>query len=160
MKRRWFYALLSAGIIIIAVVFVAITDSETLLQTYEANRAVFTEAANELFDLLDREEIRTGEALLLSEFVEDDASYARLRKNVALSRALKRLYEKCGVIAVEPVEKNVILFSCGACYQSVSGIVKTRNAPHLKDYWEGTGYDRGMSYGKIDADTHFFDVGL
>ena len=117
----------------------------------------FDAASNIIFQMYDEQLLNVGERFfLLHEPIEGNE---RALENKELYDSLKSLKEKEEVCIVYFVDKNVILFSKGAYFQSVSGIAKTRNSPELKRDW-GIGFDGGMTYTQIDDNTYKFFDGL
>lgn len=109
----------------------------------------FAEIGKKLFLLYDKGNITIGETI-------HDYDY---EDKLELKKALSKYKRK--VAAVYFVDKNVMLLSFGATFQSVEGIAITRNNAELKDTYENTGFDTGtLRYSELIPNVYHFNAGL
>ncbi|WFD08710.1 hypothetical protein [Tepidibacter hydrothermalis] len=109
----------------------------------------FANIGKQLFTLNDKGYITVGESIGSYDY-EDKPK---------LEKALLKYKSK--ILVVDFVDKNVILLSFGSLFQSVEGIVITRNNAELKDTYEGTGFDEGtLRYTELIPTVYRFSAGL
>ena len=76
-----------------------------------------------------------------------------------LEEALSKYKSK--IVRVHFVDKNVILLSFGAVFQSVDGIAIRRNNTELKTTYKNTGFDTGtLRYTQLIPNVYHFTAGL
>ena len=158
MRCKYFFILTTICFLLFAFTgcFPEMADSDKI---YKREHELFNDTSSILFEMLDEKIFDAGAFLNIfdTEYIEGNENAL---KNAELVDLLKKLSKNAEIAQVYVVDKNVILYSHGAYFQSVSGIVKTRNNPELKANWGNTGFDGCMTYKEIDAGTFSFSDGL
>jgi hypothetical protein len=108
----------------------------------------FGELGNQLFHLYNEGYLKMGDTLGFNEY---DA------KNPKVENVLSKYKGKIACIYI--VDKDVILLSFGAIFQSVDGIAIRRNNAELKNTYEGTGFE-AMHYTELITNVFHFTAGL
>ena len=110
----------------------------------------FGDIGNKLFLLYDEGYLKVGEVVSFAEYNP---------KNPKVEDALSKY--KSDIAGVYIVDKDVILISFGAVFQSVDGIAIRRNNAEFKNTYKGTGFDEGtLKYTELKANIFHFTAGL
>ncbi|MEN1760395.1 hypothetical protein [Anoxynatronum sibiricum] len=110
----------------------------------------FEEMGNQLFLLYDDGYLTVGEVLGTADY------HTKKPKVESIVSKYKR-----EIIAIYLVDKDVVLISFGAVFQSVDGIAIRRNNAELKNTYEGTGFDEGtLNYSELLENVFHFSAGL
>lgn len=149
------FLLIGAVIIVFVVVIMyAVATDDTFSSPFnklnQNDYKNFEDMGNQLFLLYDDGYLAVGEVVGTAEY---DI------KKTKVQNVLSKY--KSDISAVYFVDKDVILISFGAIFQSVDGIAIRRNSVDLKNTYECTGFDKGtLSYTELIPNVFHFSAGL
>ena len=127
-------------------------------KNYENGANEFNKISEIIFGMYDDGVIDYTTILNLSDIEQFSGSEEALNDE-SLYNLLITIRKNYEINTVYIVDSNVILYSAGGFFQSVSGIVKTRNNPELVRDWH-IGTDGAITYEQIAENTYIFSDGL
>lgn len=109
----------------------------------------FQDMGNQLFLLYDDGYLKTGENVGTADY---DKEKPKVKTILSKYKFINSMYL---------VDKDVVLISFGAMFQSVDGIAIRRNNAELKKTYKGTGFDEGtLNYTELIPNVFHFSAGL
>jgi hypothetical protein len=109
----------------------------------------FEDMGNQLFLLYDEGYLKIGEHVGTADY---DKEKPKVKTILSKYKCISSMYI---------VDKDVILISFGAIFQSIDGIAIRRNNAELKDTYKGTGFDEGtLNYTELIPNVFHFSAGL
>jgi len=130
--------------------------------------STFSESFQSPFDKLNQSDYKNFQEIGNEIFVLYDDGYLKVGESVGTAEndsekpKVKTILSKYNIInSIYLVDKDVILISFGARFQSVDGIAIRRNNAELKNTYEGTGYDKGtLHYNELISNVFHYNAGL
>ncbi|OPJ59254.1 hypothetical protein [Clostridium chromiireducens] len=146
-----FYSMGAISIIILSLfIFVAYSFSESYSSPFNKlnknDYQSFQEIGNQIFNLYDEGDLKDEDVI-----------------NVTNNYKVKDILSKyqSTVTTVYIVNKDVILISFGAIFQSIDGIAIRRNNAELKNTYKITGFDKGtLNYCELIPNVYHFNAGV
>jgi hypothetical protein len=150
-KRVIFILLIIIGIFIFGMRFFIFNDNSN---NSESDISRLRNISKDIFDLYDKGYLGVGD------YIDFDNEYNK-DKLPRVYDDIKVINKRNQICGLKLIDKDVIFFTYGAYYQSVSGVAVTRNNIELKDTYKGTGYDEGtLRYTKTERNIFLYSVGL
>jgi len=139
-----------------------------VLGLYIYAMSAFSESFSSPFDKLNKNDYQTFEDMGNQLFLLYDEGYLKIGEHVGTADydkekpKVKTIMSKCKCISsMYIVDKDVILISFGAIFQSIDGIAIRRNNAELKKTYKGTGFDEGtLNYTELIPNVFHFSAGL
>jgi hypothetical protein len=127
--------------------------------TFILNKIDYNIVSDALFEAVDNGQISVGDQFSINKYDQEKLSRFLSDREIA---KMNRLKEYGGVYSIIIADRDVIYFSHGAVFQSISGIAITRNGkdPEADEGLKSRFFDGNTSFRHIINEAYYFSDGL
>lgn len=157
-KNKIYAIILSFAITAIIILIPALTQEDK----FKLYRNDFFYVAEAIFQAYDEGEISVGDQYHSPPYSKMDIEEIESHYTENVMNKMKRLNKNAGVYTYIVADEDVIYFSFGAFFQSISGIAITRNEknPSADNALRARFFDGAIIYEYIEDNAYYFNDGL